>query len=188
MILRKAARLVSRPIELSACATSGAWTVSAIGSRNTAMTAGSLISRTSFAPKEASTCTRVSRSRSTGRSAGTSSRLARSLMQEVRISCLLPSGLLNFLNLVILIHNSRCRRAKTALAECANILAKRATGRGLWENSDVPRAVGDLEVKFQRLPTNSSFGAPGERSARTSRIGGWPKKRLYSRLNCVALS
>ena len=40
----------------------------------------------------------------------------------------------------------------------------------------------------QRLPTNSSFGAPGERSARTSRIGGWPKKRLYSRLNWVALS
>jgi hypothetical protein len=26
------------------------------------------------------------------------------------------------------------------------------------------------------------------RSARTSLIGGWPKKRLYSRLNCVGLS
>jgi len=43
-------------------------------------------------------------------------------------------------------------------------------------------------VAIQRLPTNSNFGAPGERSARTSRIGGWPKKREYSRLNCVALS
>src|SRR5215470_11333477 len=48
MILRKAARLVSRPIELSAPATSGAWVTSEIASRNTAMTVGSLTSRTSF--------------------------------------------------------------------------------------------------------------------------------------------
>ena len=35
---------------------------------------------------------RVSRSRSTGRSAGTSNRLARSLMQAISISCLLPTS------------------------------------------------------------------------------------------------
>ena len=72
MILRKAARLVSRPIELSAPATSGAWVTSEIASRNTAMTVGSLTSRTSFVPKEASACARVSRLRSTGWSAGAS--------------------------------------------------------------------------------------------------------------------
>src|SRR6266853_2899654 len=46
----------------------------------------------SFVPKEASTCSRVSRSRGTGRSAGTSSRLARSLMQAISIFCLLPTS------------------------------------------------------------------------------------------------
>ena len=47
---------------------------------------------TSFAPKEASTCARVSRSRTKGRSVGTSSRLARSLMQAISTSCLLPTN------------------------------------------------------------------------------------------------
>jgi transposase len=40
--------------------------------------------------------------------------------------------------------------------------------------------------KLQALTTRSS-SIRRERSPRTSRIGGWPKKRLYSRLNCVAL-
>src|SRR2546423_8720572 len=44
------------------------------------------------------------------------------------------------------------------------------------------------KARNQRLPTNWSFGTFGERTARTSRMGGWPKKRLYSRLNCVVLS
>jgi len=34
----------------------------------------------------------------------------------------------------------------------------------------------------------SPAGTPDERSERISFIGGWPKKRLYSRLNCVGLS
>ena len=55
-----------------------------------------------------------------------------------------------------------------------------SAGLRLWT-----KAMNNLN---QGLPTNSSFGAVGERSARTSRIGGWPKKRLYSRLNCVELS
>src|ERR1700691_94845 len=41
---------------------------------------------------------------------------------------------------------------------------------------------------FYRLPTDSSGGALGERRVRISRMGGWPKKRLYSRLNWLALS
>jgi hypothetical protein len=58
---------------------------------------------------------------------------------------------------------------------------------------DYPRSEACLWTKamnyqIQRLPTDSSFGASGERSARISRIGGWPKRRLYSRLNCVQLS
>ena len=59
--------LVDAKTEDEARATSGAWTASAIASRNTPMTVGSLTSRTSFVPKEASTCASVSRSRSTGR-------------------------------------------------------------------------------------------------------------------------
>jgi hypothetical protein len=31
-------------------------------------------------------------------------------------------------------------------------------------------------------------GALGERIVRISRMGGWPKRRLYSRLNWLALS
>ena len=46
-VWRNAARLVSRPTESSVRATSGAWTASAIASRKTATTSGSLISRTS---------------------------------------------------------------------------------------------------------------------------------------------
>ena len=38
------------------------------------------------------------------------------------------------------------------------------------------------------LLTDSNDGAPGERRVRISRIGGWPKRRLYSRLNWLALS
>src|SRR5579871_845025 len=34
----------------------------------------------------------------------------------------------------------------------------------------------------------SIAGAAGDRNPRMSRIGGWPKKRLYSRLNWLALS
>ena len=34
----------------------------------------------------------------------------------------------------------------------------------------------------------SGCGVPESRMARMSRIGGWPKKRLYSRLNWVGLS
>ncbi len=34
-----------------------------------------------------------------------------------------------------------------------------------------------------RMAADSMGGAPGERRARISRCGGWPKKRLYSRLN-----
>jgi hypothetical protein len=35
---------------------------------------------------------------------------------------------------------------------------------------------------------DSVAGMPKERSARISLMGGWPKKRLYSRLNWVGLS
>jgi hypothetical protein len=42
--------------------------------------------------------------------------------------------------------------------------------------------------KRYRLVTDSNGGAPGERRVRISRIGGWPKRRLYSRLNWLALS
>src|SRR6516165_7762911 len=53
------------------------------------------------------------------------------------------------------------------------------------ERKEIGSTIRNLKLStLQRLPTNSSFGAPGERSARISRIGGWPKKRLYSRLNC----
>ena len=45
-----------------------------------------------LAPKEASTCAKAFRSLRTGRSAGTSSRLARSLMQAISVSCLLPTS------------------------------------------------------------------------------------------------
>src|SRR5580658_296552 len=39
-----------------------------------------------------------------------------------------------------------------------------------------------------RLLTDSNRGAPGERRVRISRMGGWPKNRLYSLLNWLALS
>ena len=39
-----------------------------------------------------------------------------------------------------------------------------------------------------RLMTDSNGEALGERKIRISRIGGWPNKRLYSRLNWLALS
>src|SRR5947209_20595701 len=46
----------------------------------------------------------------------------------------------------------------------------------------------DDQIAFYRLLTDSNGGALGERRVRISRIGGWPKKRLYSRLNWLALS
>ena len=39
-----------------------------------------------------------------------------------------------------------------------------------------------------RLLPDSRGKASGERRVRISRMGGWPKKRLYSRLNWLALS
>jgi Protein of unknown function (DUF3995) len=42
--------------------------------------------------------------------------------------------------------------------------------------------------RFYPLLAGSNGGALGERRVRISRIGGWPKKRLYSRLNWLALS
>jgi hypothetical protein len=54
----------------------------------------------------------------------------------------------------------------------------------------VNRCVSELsaprgQIVFHRGPTDSNCGAFGERRVR---IGGWPKKRLYSRLNWLALS
>jgi len=46
----------------------------------------------------------------------------------------------------------------------------------------------DDQIAFYRVLTDSKGGALGERRLRISRIGGWPKKRLYSRLNWLALS
>src|SRR5213080_381983 len=43
------------------------------------------------------------------------------------------------------------------------------------------------QIALCRLP-NSIGRAVGERRVRISRMGGWPKKRLYSRLNWLALS
>jgi hypothetical protein len=41
---------------------------------------------------------------------------------------------------------------------------------------------------FYELLTNSTAGAFDERRVRIFRIGGWPNKRLYSRLNRLGLS
>src|SRR5450432_1495286 len=46
----------------------------------------------------------------------------------------------------------------------------------------------DHRIAFYRIPTDSIGEALGDRRVRISRIGGWPKKRLYSRLNWLALS
>jgi hypothetical protein len=47
-------------------------------------------------------------------------------------------------------------------------------------NADMPAVI--KTVGYTVVP-NSSLGAPGERKVRTSRTGGWPNNRLYSRLN-----
>jgi hypothetical protein len=80
---------------------------------------------------------------------------------------------------------NECNRDFSPIEVSAYQLAARSTS-GL--PTVRPECSATRNNLIQRLPTDSSFGAPGERSARTSRIGGWPKKRLYSRLNCVALS
>ena len=91
MISRTAPRLVSPPIVSSARAISGARTASAIAIRNTATTVGWLISRSSCVPSVSKARENVSRSRGSGKSAGSWKRLARALMQATRISCLLPT-------------------------------------------------------------------------------------------------
>jgi len=65
--------------------------------------------------------------------------------------------------------------------------AASASGRArvMWTHVQYGRLD---QIALSRLPTYSSGGAPGERRVRIFRIGGWPKNRLYSRLNWLALS
>ena len=92
MILRKPARLASRPIELSARSHFRGLNRLADRQSEYRNDRGVAYLADELRPeKEVSTCARVSRSRSRGRSAGTSSRLARSPMQAISISCLLPT-------------------------------------------------------------------------------------------------
>ena len=44
------------------------------------------------------------------------------------------------------------------------------------------------QIALCRLLTDSRGRAPGKRRVRISRMGGWPKRRLYSRLNWLGLS
>ncbi len=70
---------------------------------------------------------------------------------------------------------ARAGFGETALAVPANV----HEAAGLIQNAI---------TKLYPTATDSIGGALGERRVRTSRIGGWPKKRLYSRLNWLALS
>ena len=65
------------------------------------------------------------------------------------------------------------RQPKSALRGAIELIGK-------GERVAPPRAL----VQF----VSDSTDVPVERSARTSRIGGCPKRRLYSRLNWLTLS
>src|SRR5213596_3673797 len=64
----------------------------------------------------------------------------------------------------------------------------RSNPRRCGPTSEWPTPGTDDQIAFYRVLTDSKGGALGERRLRISRIGGWPKKRLYSRLNWLALS
>lgn len=69
--------------------------------------------------------------------------------------------------------NNELRTSTTSLGTRSNCFPNGVKGHGLYASC------------FQIVLAASTFAA---RSALTSRMGGWPKKRLYSRLNWLTLS
>src|SRR5207249_3141679 len=57
---------------------------------------------------------------------------------------------------------------------------------GLLHYYELPRPRRLTSLRF--IAFYARAGALGERRFRTSRMGGWPNKRVYSRLNWLALS
>jgi hypothetical protein len=59
------------------------------------------------------------------------------------------------------------------------------------DDAEAKAALANRDIRSDRILATidaSIGGKPGERRAFTSRMGGWPNKRLYSRLNWLALS